>query len=64
MNLEEVSYVNQDSKGGFLQTLQKPFQIHHWLTLHLLLLFTKGSNMQIKNTLGVEKVQGQSEAAV
>ena len=28
------------------------------------LLFTKSSDIQIKNTLGVKKVQGQSEAVV
>jgi len=35
-----------------------------WFKLHLLLYLLAKNNMQIKNTLGIKKMQGQSDSAV
>jgi len=67
INLEEpkflrIKYSRQDKN---LRNPRKIFTFENlgYTVLHICCC-TKSSDMEIKNTLGVKKVQGQSEAAV
>jgi len=62
INLKESNFSNIQGKTKICKIL-KNFRLYDTAQVHVC-CYTKSSEMEIKNTLGIKKVQGQSEAAV